>query len=657
MVDVELVRSLTLSRERLRATAPTVAAFGLPALAIVYLALRNGGYDVIERSEVGLAVWWIILLGAIVGALATRPPKAAIVFAGLIFAFGLWTAVSLAWTESDERTAIEVSRVATYLGVLVIAVAGRRHWRAMLGGVTVGLVAVVCLAVISRFQHNLFPASSTPDFFPSLTSRLAYPVNYSTGLAAIAAMAVPLLMAVANSARSLLLRSVAAGTIPIALLALWLTGSSLSIPLVAVGVVAFVLLSDDRLAAIGTTVIAGAGGALLMIAVSQRSDLDNGVTSQLALDQGDEMTAMLVIVCAGVALIHAGLGILERFVERPRRLEWDRRMGIGLGVAALLAVFVVVAVPPVRDHVSDGWEKFTSQSELDAQGGGSRLQQVLDPSSRGRYQYWEVATRAGADDPLTGIGAGAFEFLWTRERGPLQYAHDAHSLFFETFAELGIVGLGLVAALCLGGLGLGIIRAVRAVPGERAYRAGVAAAFTVFVAAAAVDWMWELAVVPMAALVLLAIIASEEPAEAATATPRPERPRARIIRSVTVGALAIASLIVIALPFASALEIKASREAVADGDLRRAYDLASKAADLQPYAATPALQKALVLEQDGDFNGAISAARDAVEAESTNWGIWVVLSRLEDKAGHPGAAQEALDRARELNPSSQLFAS
>ena len=656
---MEAVPSPTTWREPLRTIAPTVAAFGLPALMIVYLALHNGGYDLLERSEVGLAVWWVVLLGSVVGALASRPPRAALVFTGLIFALAIWTAVSLAWTESDERTAIEVARVATYLGVVVLAVAARRHWRAMLGGVTVGLTVVVCLAVIARFQHNLFPASSASDYFGSaLASRLAYPVNYSTGLATIAAMAIPLLLAVADSARSALLRSIAAGVVPIALLALWLTGSSLSIPLVVVGVIAFLLLSGDRLLAILTIVITGAGGALLMIAVSQRPDLDNGVTSLIALRQGDEMTAMLIIVCVGVALVHAGIGVLERFVERPRWVTPDRRTRIGIGVAVALAVVAAMAMPPVRDQVTDGWEKFTSQSELDAQDGGTRLQQVLDPSSRGRYQYWEVAAREGIDQPLTGTGAGTFEFIWTRERGPLQFAHDAHSLFFETFAELGLVGLALVGALCLGGFGLGIARALSAEPGERSYRAGAAASFSVFVAAAAMDWMWELAVVPGAALVLLAIIACKDPASQAEAIPAnaPTRRRGRLVQSVAVGALAVAALIVIAIPFSSALAIKASREAVAEGNLERAYDLASRAADIQPYAATPDLQQALILEQRGDLDGAVREAREAVAEESTNWAIWVVLSRLEDKAGHPAASQEAFETGRGLNPNSPVFA-
>ena len=33
----------------------------------VFLALSGGGYDIVVRSEVGIVVWWVVLLGAIVG--------------------------------------------------------------------------------------------------------------------------------------------------------------------------------------------------------------------------------------------------------------------------------------------------------------------------------------------------------------------------------------------------------------------------------------------------------------------------------------------------------------------------------------------------------------------------------------------------------------
>src|SRR4051794_36040297 len=49
-----------------------VRAFGswlLGAALVVYLGLRGGGYDPLVRGEIGIAVWWIVLIGAAVGVL------------------------------------------------------------------------------------------------------------------------------------------------------------------------------------------------------------------------------------------------------------------------------------------------------------------------------------------------------------------------------------------------------------------------------------------------------------------------------------------------------------------------------------------------------------------------------------------------------------
>src|SRR5919108_6873 len=84
-------------------------AWLLPVLLILYLAFNNGGYDVTERSEAGIIVWWIVLVGTAVGALpaagGTRAGRAMLL---LLAVFAGWNALSLGWTESAERTSIEL---------------------------------------------------------------------------------------------------------------------------------------------------------------------------------------------------------------------------------------------------------------------------------------------------------------------------------------------------------------------------------------------------------------------------------------------------------------------------------------------------------------------------------------------------------------------
>ncbi len=111
--------------------------------------------------------------------------RAALVALGLLFGFALWTAFSLGWAESSERTANELARVAAYLGVFALGVclvtrrrAGAKH---VLDGVTFGLALVCALAVLSRLHMAWFPPNELGKVLPGIEieRRLAYPLNYS----------------------------------------------------------------------------------------------------------------------------------------------------------------------------------------------------------------------------------------------------------------------------------------------------------------------------------------------------------------------------------------------------------------------------------------------------------------------------------------------
>ena len=77
---------------------------------------------------------------------------------------------------------------------------------------------------------------------------------------------------------------------------------------------------------------------------------------------------------------------------------------------------------------------------------------------------------------------------------------------------------------------------------------------------------------------------------------------------------------------------------------------------MQPYAATPRLQRALVLEQAGALARAAAAARAATVQEPTNWRTWFTLARIDARRGEAAAAVQSLRHARRLNPRSPLMA-
>jgi hypothetical protein len=116
---------------------------------------------------------------------------------------------------------------------------------------------------------------------------------------------------------------------------------------------------------------------------------------------------------------------------------------------------------------------------------------VVAPSSVGdRAAWWHTARTAGFHHPLQGAGAGTFHDLYQS----LPAAHDAHSLYLQTFAELGVPGLLLVVALVV----LPIVAAFRT--GQTA----VAAGLVVFALHTGVDWDWQLPAVTVAWLALAA---------------------------------------------------------------------------------------------------------------------------------------------------------
>ena len=84
---------------------------------------------------------------------------------------------------------------------------------------------------------------------------------------------------------------------------------------------------------------------------------------------------------------------------------------------------------------------------------------------------------------------------------------DAHSLELETFAELGLVGVALLAAL-LTGVALATRAALRA---DDALAAGPAAALAAWAFHSAIDWDWEMPALTLVAVVLAgALLADRE---------------------------------------------------------------------------------------------------------------------------------------------------
>lgn len=663
-IEREPLRTLRVGRvAELRIDPAAVATWLVAAGLVVYLALSNGGYGIVERSEVGIAVWWIVLVGSLVGALpvagGTRAGRTLFL---LLAAFAAWNALALGWTESAERTATELGRVATYLGVFALALAAQSsgRWRYVLGGITTGMAVICGLAVLSRLEPTWFPERVTEQFLPGIEidRRLAYPLNYSSGLGAFAAIAVPLILAATASARHIAVQALAAAALPVVALTLWLTTSSLSLPAAALALLAFFVLAPDRLPKLATLAVSAAGSAILFAAVEQREALDRGLPTPQALLEGDEMKAIILVVCAGVALTQVAISLAARYATRPAWMTPTRAQTSLAASVAVASLAVIGLTAGGIGATSDAWDTFKDRSSaipIDSRG-----EQILNVSSSGRYDFWLSAVDAWETEKLTGIGPGTFEFWWSREGTYSGFVRDAHSLYFESLAEIGIIGAALIIGFILAILILGAARAFRAPPEVRLAVAAATAACAAFAAAALVDWIWELSVIPIAFLALAAVVvgAGREPDKSRT-RPRTGEPKALALGRMNgprlaIGILGVAALGAIAIPLARTSSVEASQEAFASGEVGLALQEAGDAQAAQEGAASPYVQRALVLEAAGSTEAAVTSVRKATANEPTNWRTWFTRSGIEARAGNTEQSVAALRRARRLNGSGSL---
>lgn len=631
---------------------PWALGFGLT----LYLGIEGGGFDTLVSGQVGIAVWWVLLAAVAIGALPRRTPGTlALVAIALLAGFVVWTGLSLIWTESTEKTALDLARVLLYLGVLALATLsrGRGHARQMAGAVGAAVVVLATLALLSRLHPAWFPgANQTGNFLLTGKERLSYPVNYWNALAALIAIGAPLVLWAASDLRSIALRSLAAAAFPILVLTALYTFSRSGSAAIVLALAVYLAVSPDRLPKLLSLAVGAAGGAVLIaLAASRKALLHGHLASTAGHDQGNEMLLFTILVCLLVGLAQAALAFAGTRAERP---DWTRiprrRAQIALGVAAAtLLVLALLAGAPGR--VSTAWSDFKQPST----GPGKGAERLSSVAGESRYQFWSSAYREFEDKPLTGTGSNTFQLWWTRDGDSDEIVVDTHSLYMQALGELGLVGalllLGFVGVALIGGT----LRALRAEAARRPALAAALAGSTAIWVTSVFDWTWKVPVLPVASLLLLSVLLTARRAEPDDAEPQAPAPL-RAIPRVATAVVALAAVVAIAIPLATTALIRQSQAAARADDLQRALDDAHSAQDVEPGAAGPRLQQALVLEKAGDLDTAATAARAAAEREPNNWRNWLVVSRIEARLGHSAAAVAAYRRAKSLNPHNRLFA-
>jgi len=624
---------------------------GLPRLALTLLlagalllaALEDGSYELSTRATIGTLVWWALALTVALRVLPlARPPAVAIAAATALAGLAVLAMASGSWGASGERAFEETNRVSLYLGVFLVAVlAGTRANAASVAdGLALGIAATGVAALASRFVPEAFPDPGLSEHLADAGMRLSWPLGYWNGLALFLAIGVPLLLRAGIDAGSPVPRGLAVGALPAIACAIFLASSRGGLVVAVVAALVFLAAGSRRFASAGALAISGLGSALAVAALTRFPEVvDRPDVSNVS----DRVTAGLLVfgVCVATGAAHAVSTLI-----RPRLVRVPR--AVTVGGLALLAVATVLAV-----IAADPRERFDSFTRSPAESTGFDDQgftqaHLFSSAGSGRWQFWGAAVDAFEDSPLKGRGAGSYEAWWARH-GTFAYAvKDAHSLYLETLGELGIAGLLLLAAFVGVPLLAGVRRAAGTEGEERGIVAALLAAGVAFALAAAIDWVWELTVVGIAGVVYLGLLAGP-----ATTT---ESAQARLpLARFGFLALALVALAAQAVALLGAVALGRSREAADAADLDAALRSAGHARALQPWAATPHLQLALVREQAGQLRRAAREIDLAIERDPSDWRLAVVAARIETKRGRVEEARRELARAIELNPRSPLL--
>jgi O-antigen ligase len=617
----------------------------------VALAVADGGYSVELTAGATVAVWWAVAIALALGIWPrSRVPVVAVGAGACLLALTAWTAISLGWATDGGGAFVEVVRALGYLGLFAVVVMAspRASARSWLGGLALGLVVVAGLALISRFEPSFAGDASLGEFLPAAAGRLSYPIGYWNGLAAAMAAAILLLVWLGGHARVAWLRSVAVGAIPLPILVIYFASSRGGVVAGVVGLAVLLALGPERARMFVGALIGGMGGVLLASLASRKHELVDALTNSVAASQGDQMLALTIAVAIGVGLLRF---LVDDWLEElDVSFELSRAVAVGIGIAVVAGI--AVANPSAR------WSEFKEVGPLDTKTTYVAAH-LSSGRGSGRYQFWSTALDGFESDPLVGIGAGGYEAYWNEHGSLVMPVRNAHSLFLETMNELGVVGVALV----LGFVGFAIVSGARRGPtASRGAELGAAiAVFSAGVVSAAIDWTWELP-----ACIGLVILAAGLLAGPATLRPEsafgarlvavngwrgpgmapPPRFGLGVVTLLVAWAAAWAGGVV----FLTEVKLGDSREAASAGDLKAAAQDARDAINIQPWAAGPRLQLALVEELAGDLDAAKLELDEAIERAPDNWQLWFVRTRLDVKSGQVGAARRDLDRARELNP-------
>jgi hypothetical protein len=605
---------------------PAVAAALVAFAPVIGLAGAQGGFFPSAWGWATLPLLWVVAL-ALALRQRIRMSTAELGFLALLAAVAGWILLSAAWSSAPAASILESQRglvyVAAVAGALVVAPSDCVGQ--LLGGVLAAITGIAAFSLATR----IFP-DRVGVFEAKAVYRLAQPIGYWNGLAIFCGIGVLLALGFAARARTVLARAAAAAALVLLMPTLYFTFGRGPWLALAAGLAAAIAVDPRRLQLLLALFALVPAPAAAVWLASRRPGLTHAnATLAAATHDGHRLALFLLLLAAVNAIVAVALARADRHVH-PGPLA-RRVFATGVAIVVIGGVATVFARygGPVT-LVKKGYHAFKAPPPHPV----NLSRRLLSFSGNGRADLWRLAWDEGRKDPLVGTGAGTYERYFLAHQPPnIGRVRDAHGLYVETFAELGVIGLAsLLAALAVPLLVLRRIRRHPLVP-------AAAGAYVAYLVHAGVDWDWELPAVTLAGLLCgtsLLVVARR--------TFRSPPLGARVRWAAVAASVAVS--LVAAVCLTGNMALSRSNKALARGDWARAAADARTARSWMPWS--PAPWEALGRAQLGA--GFVADARKtlgkAVSMDRGDWELWYRLA----SASTGSARRHALAEAARLFP-------
>jgi O-antigen ligase len=467
---------------RLLAVFKAVVLLLLAATA-AYAMLKQGLYSDELWLPVAAGILALVLLTLFVRGYYQGVPRAAWVMVALLVALVGVKGLSMTWTISQTETLNEVLRSSMYLAVFLAALAALTSERQVgpLMDMSVLMIAAVAgYGLLQKINPVEYPLASFDGV------RIDSTIGYSNSVAVLVGMALVLALARTTTIRNALLRGLYAAATLALVVALYLTFSRGGIWSLGVGLVFLFILTGNRLQVLTNLLLLCVPGVWLLWRMQSLEGLiQTNIPERQRIPDGTAFASDLILALVVAFVLQAGYALV---VNRYNLMPLGRRLIGALALFGAVLALGVGAFVVVNGYGGVGQAYGTLvNNPIQTENVAQRLTSL---SSESREDYWRVGWEAWRERPLTGTGAGTFQYTWLENRPGIKGVKQVHNLYLEQGTETGVFAFLALAGFVMALVGYSARATLRS-QGERwLLLAGLVSAVVIYLVSSFFEWHW-----------------------------------------------------------------------------------------------------------------------------------------------------------------------